>query len=67
MEASLSEEDQVIYLLVRLPDSFGMLVTALEANATVLIMDVVTEKLLHEERKRKKKVLLMRRLWQHCL
>ena len=38
-----------------------MLVTALEANATVPTMDVVTEKLLHEERK--KKIWL----WQHCL
>ena len=32
-----------------------MLVTALEANATVPTMDVVTEKLLHEERKKKEK------------
>ena len=32
MEAPLSEEDQVIYLLASLPDSFGMLVTALKAE-----------------------------------
>ena len=32
-----------------------MLITALEANATVPTMDFVTEKLLHEERKKKEK------------
>ena len=31
----LEEEDQVIYLLASLPESFDMLVTALEVNADV--------------------------------
>ena len=55
MEAPLSEEDRVIYLLASLPESFGVLVTALEASSTVPTMDVVTERLLHEERKKREK------------
>ena len=47
----LSEEDQVIHLLAGLPDSFNMLVTALEALATVPNMETVIERLRHEERK----------------
>ena len=39
----VSEEDRVVQLLASLPDSFNMLVTALEANAVVPSMDVVTE------------------------
>ena len=46
----ISEEDRVVHLLASLPDSFSMLVTALESNAEV---PVVTERLLHEERKLK--------------
>ena len=49
----VSEEDRVVQLLASLPDSFNMLVTALEANAVVPDMDVVTERILHEERKMK--------------
>jgi hypothetical protein len=49
----VQEEDQVIYLLAGLPESYNMLVTALEANADVPKLDVVTERLLHEERKQK--------------
>lgn len=48
---SVSEEDRVVHLLASLPDSFNMLVTALEANPDVPQMEVVTERLLHEERK----------------
>ena len=51
IEAPLSEEDRVIYLLASLPESFGVLVTALEASPEVPKMEVVTERLLHEERK----------------
>ena len=51
VDAPLSEEDRVVYLLASLPDSFGVLVTALEANPEVPKMEVVTERLLHEERK----------------
>ena len=43
----ISEEDRVVHLLASLPDSFNMLVTALEANAEVPKMEVVTERLLH--------------------
>ena len=49
----LSEEDRVVYLLASLPESYNMLVTALEANAEVPKMEVVTERLMHEERRQK--------------
>ena len=47
----VTEEDRVVHLLASLPDSFGMLVTALESSAEVPEMEVVTERLLHAERK----------------
>ena len=47
----VEEEDHVVHLLASLPESFGMLVTALEANTDVPKMDIMTECLLHEERK----------------
>ena len=47
----VSEEDRVVHLLASLPESFNMLVTALEANLEVPKMENVTERLLHEERK----------------
>ena len=49
----VAEEDRVVQLLASLPDSFKMLVTALEANPEVPKMEIVTERLLHEERKLK--------------
>ena len=49
----ISEEDRVVYLLASLPESYSMLLTALEANAEVPKMELVTERLLHEERKLK--------------
>ena len=49
----VSEEDRVVHLLASLPESYNMLVTALEANAEVPKMELVTERLLHEERKLK--------------
>lgn len=49
--AELEEEDKVVYLLASLPDTYNTLVTALEANSEVPTMEVVTERLLHEERK----------------
>ena len=49
----VGEEDRVVHLLASLPEPFNMLVTALEANADVPRMDVVTERLLHVERKLK--------------
>ena len=47
------EDDRVVHLLASLPESYSMLVTALEANAEVPKMELVTERLLHEERKLK--------------
>ena len=52
----LKEEDQVIYLLASLPEKFFMLVTALEANSEVPKLELVTEKLIHEESKLSKKI-----------
>ena len=49
----VSEEDRVVHLLPSLPDSYSMLVTALESNAEVPKMEHVTERLLHKERKLK--------------
>ena len=49
----VKEEDRVVHLLAGLPESYNMLVTALEANSAVPQTEVVTERLLHEERKRK--------------
>ena len=47
----MDEEDKVVHLLTSLPSTYDTLVTALEANATVPSMEVVTERLLNEERK----------------
>ena len=52
---AVSEEDRVVYLLASLPDSYDVLVTALEASEDVPKMEVVTERLLHEERKLKER------------
>ena len=51
---AIEEEDRVVYLLASLPDLYNTLVTALEAHEEVLKMEVVTEKLLHAERKQRK-------------
>ena len=56
----VEEEDRVVHLLASLPEFFDMLVTALEANIDVPKMDVVTERLLHEERKMKGRDVLNR-------
>ena len=52
---NVEEEDRVVHLLASLPDSYSTLVTALEANKEVPRMDVVTERLLHTEKKLKEK------------
>ena len=52
---TVSDEDRVVYVLASLPDSYNVLVTALEANAEVPKMEVVTERILHQERKTKEK------------
>ena len=51
----VSEDDCVVHLLASLPGSFNMLVTTLEANAEVPKMELVTERLLHKERKLKER------------
>ena len=40
----ITEEDRVVHLLASLPDPYNVLVTALEANADVPKIDVVTER-----------------------
>ena len=52
---AIDDDDKVVFLLASLPHSYTTLVTALEASATVPEMDVVLEKLLHEERKHKER------------
>ena len=52
---SLDEENQVVHLLASLPESYDMLVTALEASPEVPKLEVVTERLLHEETKHRDK------------
>jgi hypothetical protein len=47
----ITDEDRVVHLLASLPDSYSVLVTALEASAEVPSMETVIERLLHEERK----------------
>ena len=54
----VNEEDRVVHLLVSLPESFNMLVTAIEANPEVPKVETVTERLLHEERKQRKGMIL---------
>ena len=48
---TISEEDQVVYLLASLPETYNMLVTAIKAHADVPDLEVVTERILHQERK----------------
>ena len=51
----VEEEDRVVHILASLPESYQMLVTALEANPEVPKLEIVTERLLHEEKKLKEK------------
>ena len=46
---TISEEDRVVYLLASLPETYNVLVTALEAHADVPKLEVVTERILHQE------------------
>ena len=52
----ISDENRVADLLASLLESYNVLGTALEANEAVPRMEVVTERLLHEERKLKERV-----------
>ncbi|KAF2349228.1 Zinc finger CCHC-type [Trinorchestia longiramus] len=49
----MEEEERVIILLSSLPDWFSTLVTALEANEKIPSWEVVTERLLNEERRQR--------------
>ena len=49
----VKQEDRVVKLLANLPESYGVLVKALEASVEVPKMKVVNERLLHEDRKQK--------------
>eukprot|EP00795_Rhopilema_esculentum_P003204 gene3204-1519_t len=51
----IEEKDRVVHLLASLPESFDILVTALEASKDVPKMETVTERLLREESKLKEK------------
>ena len=56
MDAPVCEEDRVVYLLASLPDSYNMIVTALETQSeSVPKWSLVTERLLHQEAKMKEK------------
>ena len=48
---AIEENDRVVYLLASLPESYDVLVTALEANEAVLKMETVIERLIYEEHK----------------
>ena len=48
---TIGDDDRVVYLLASLPESYDMLVTALEANETVPGMKTVIERLTYEEKK----------------
>ena len=50
---TVNEENRVVYLLASLLETYSVLITALEANTNVSSLPVVTERLLHEETKRK--------------
>ena len=50
--ASVTVGDQVMTLLCSLPDSYGILIVALESRAETHTLEFVTARLLHEERKR---------------
>ena len=52
---SLNEEDRVVNLLSSVPESYDMLVTALEASQDVPKWALVTERLLNEEIKMREK------------
>ena len=52
----VEEEERVVHLLTSLPESFDMMVTALEANTEMPTLENVTERILHEERKIKERM-----------
>ena len=56
IDDAVTEDDRVVHLLASLPDSYNVLVTALEAQSeNVPKWELVTERLLHEESKLQEK------------
>jgi len=55
IEDTITEEDRVVHLLARLPEAYDMIVMALESSPNVFVMETVIERLLHEERKMKRR------------
>ena len=54
---AVSEEDRVVHILASLPESYNVLVTALEAQSeNIPKSELVTERLLHQESKLKEEV-----------
>ncbi|KAF2366115.1 hypothetical protein FHG87_003124 [Trinorchestia longiramus] len=53
IEDAMEEEERVIILLSSLPDRFSTLVTAVEAHGKIPASEVVTERLLNEERRQR--------------
>lgn len=51
---TLSKKDHVIHLLVSLPDSYNVPVTALEANEKVPILEVVVERITKKKKLKEK-------------
>ena len=57
---AVSEEDRVVHLLDSLPESYNVLVTALEAQSeNIPKWELVTERLLHRSQSSKKKSLYL--------
>ena len=52
VKATISEEDQIVTLLGSLPDSYAMLVTALEARVEDLTLNYVQQAIINEEQRR---------------
>ena len=52
---AIEAKDRVVYLLASLPDLYNTLVTVLETYKEIHKIEVVSEKLLHAERKQKEK------------
>ena len=48
---AITDTDKVVYLLASLPESCNTLVTALGSNPTVPKIEILIERLMHEERK----------------
>ena len=56
LDEPVSDEDKVVYILASLPDSYDVLVTALESGSeNIPALDTVTERLLREEEKLREK------------